>query len=178
MCVRLGEHNCVSTRASLTNPVRGCRGCRLAHSHDPVNFKQQNKESSRLQAAAAGAMERVCWSAKDLALLRWEGLEQRWCAAGARALKAWKGYYKAGFISPCRATLTHSCLALKERAPFTWWGRVGGPGRGQHIWSPCSAFPKELLVRPVLPMQCDYKNVNELQVSFLFPQKKTGRHSH
>lgn len=49
---------------------------------------------------------------------------------------------------------------------------MGGLGWEGHIRSPCPALPKEPLVLPALPVQRDYRNVSELQVSFLFLQRK------
>lgn len=118
----------------------------------------------------------------DLSVLKWQGAgraQVRGCSrvcALCRPPEPGEGSHKAAFISPCRAR--DSLCSCTQRAPFTRRARVGGPAWGQHIRSPCPAFPKELLVLPGLPVQRDYRNVSELQVSFLFPQKKTGRHSH
>lgn len=163
-------------------------------------FPKHHKQTLQGAAVAAGSLSLLptAWEvdvegstaaghrfpspSSDLCVLKCQGAgsaQVRGCSrvsAPCRAPKPGEGSDKAAFI-PLRATLTHSAPALKELLSQGGEGWGDGDG-GKHIRSPCPAFPKEPLMLPGLPMQRDYRNVSELQVSFLFPQKKTGRHSH
>lgn len=182
-CVRAwiwGEQNCMSLPQHHKQTLQGAAAA--AGSLIPTAREAHLPSRRAREAAGYKLLSPEPWNVCAQAPRTWrcsgeEGARGWGCTAWSRALKTQRGLRQSWLYIPLRSR-TDSRSSCAQRAPFTWWGRVGGPGWGQHIWSPCLSFPKELLALPVLPMQRDYRNVSELQVSFLFPQKKTGRHSH
>jgi len=185
VCVRVSRGNKTVCLPKHHKPT--LQGCTAAAGSLIPTAWEVNLPSRRRSEAAKQQVADCCRRSHETRVLRRGGpgaAQVRRAAAGGRgtaqprALRAARGLRQSWLYVPLQSR-TASRSSCTQRAPFTWLGGDGGgPGWGQHIRSPCPASPKELLVLPVLPVQRDYRNVSELQVSFLFPQKKTGRHSH
>lgn len=121
-------------KASQTNPARVFSSGWLPHSHGLGGSFTEQKSERRSKAAGTN-----CWCrSKEMRVLKGKGpgaaqvrrAAAVWhCTARSGALRAWRGCHKAAFISPCRAALTHTRLAVKELLSHGgegWGDRDGG----------------------------------------------------
>lgn len=158
---------CHVTKASQTNPVRGCSGCWLTPSHGLGGWSGR-QHSSRSQFLSPSS---------DLTVLKCQGAgsaQVRGCrkvSAPCRAPKPGEGSDKAAFISPCRATLTHSAHALKEI--LSHGGEGWGDCNGGNTFNPLVLpFQKNYWCCPACQCNVTIEMSASCKSAFCFPKRK------